>query len=124
MSPDERAIRELVRKWLEASKAGDLETLLGLMSDDVVFMVSGREPFGKKEFAESSKGDAPKLIDSRHDIKELQVLGDWAWMCSHLAITMRQSDGKNLSRAGSILTVLRKNPDGAWVIARDANLLR
>jgi ketosteroid isomerase-like protein len=26
-------------------------------------------------------------------------------------------------RSGYTLTILRKNPNGAWVIARDANLL-
>ncbi len=29
MTPDERAIRELVATWMKASQAGDLETVLG-----------------------------------------------------------------------------------------------
>lgn len=28
-----------------------------------------------------------------------------------------------MRNSGYVLTILRKNPDGAWVIARDANLL-
>ena len=40
MSPDERAIRELIDAWMKASRAGDTETVLSLMSDDVIFMVS------------------------------------------------------------------------------------
>ena len=44
---DERAIRELVATWMTASQAGDIDTVLGLMTDDVVFMVPGHEPFGK-----------------------------------------------------------------------------
>jgi uncharacterized protein (TIGR02246 family) len=37
MSPDERAIRELVDTWMKASGAGDTATVLSLMSDDVIF---------------------------------------------------------------------------------------
>ena len=39
MTDDERAIRELVATWMTASQAGDIDTVLGLMTDDVVFMV-------------------------------------------------------------------------------------
>jgi uncharacterized protein (TIGR02246 family) len=48
MSEDERAIREVVATWMRASKAGDVETLLDLMTDDVIFMAPGRPPFGKR----------------------------------------------------------------------------
>ena len=61
MSPDERAIRELVDIWMKASRAGDTETVLGLMSDDVVFMVPGREPFGARG---SGNGPAKGLHDA------------------------------------------------------------
>jgi uncharacterized protein (TIGR02246 family) len=47
MSPDERAIRNLVDTWMKASRVGNTETVLGLMSDDVIFMVPGREPDGR-----------------------------------------------------------------------------
>jgi hypothetical protein len=77
MNSDEKAIRELVSKWLEASKTGDLATILGLMADDVVFMVPGKEPFGKKVFAVISKEMKDIQIEGTSDIVELEVLGDW-----------------------------------------------
>ena len=43
MKTDERAIRELVSNWLDASKRGDLDTVLDLMEDDAVFMPPGHE---------------------------------------------------------------------------------
>lgn len=120
---DEQAIRQLVDKWLTASKDGDLETLLNLMADDVIFMVPGQEPFGKEAFAGRSKEMEHHRIDATSDIKEIKVLDDWAWMRSHLQVTVTPPDGKPMRRSGYVLTILRKNPDGAWVIARDANLL-
>ena len=50
MTDDERAIRELVATWMRASERGDVNTVLSLMADDVIFMVPGREPFGKDVF--------------------------------------------------------------------------
>ena len=55
MSSDEAAIRDLVSTWMKASAAGDLQTVLSLMTDDVVFMVLGREPFGKEAFTAVSQ---------------------------------------------------------------------
>jgi uncharacterized protein (TIGR02246 family) len=46
MTDDERAIRDLVATWMKASEAGDVQTVLNLMADDMIFMVPGREPFG------------------------------------------------------------------------------
>jgi uncharacterized protein (TIGR02246 family) len=55
MTDDERAIRELVATWMEASANGDVDTVLSLMADDVIFMVPGREPFGKDIFRAASE---------------------------------------------------------------------
>ena len=41
MSPDEQQIRDLVATWMSATSAGDIDTVLSLMTDDVVFLVAG-----------------------------------------------------------------------------------
>jgi uncharacterized protein (TIGR02246 family) len=123
MNDDERAIRNLVANWMEASKAGDLATVLGLMSDDVVFMVPGKEPFGKEAFAARSKGMEGVEIDGTSDIQEIEMLGNWAWLRNRLRVKITSPGGKSIIHSGYVLTILRKNGDGNWVIARDANLL-
>jgi uncharacterized protein (TIGR02246 family) len=123
MSPDERAIRDLIAKWMQASQAGDTKTVLGLMTDDVVFMVPGREPFGKDAFAAASKDMQGARIEGTSDIRELQVLGDWAYLRSYLEVKMMPPGGNAVERSGYTLTILRKQPDGRWLLARDANLL-
>jgi len=120
---DEQKIRELVRAWLAATKAGDIATVLSLMSDDVVFMVPGKEPFGKETFAAAAKRMEGVAIDSRSDIQELIIAGDWAWMRNRLEVTVTPPQGNAVQRSGYTLTILRKNRDGNWVIARDANLM-
>lgn len=123
MQNDERAIRNLVAAWLDASKAGDLETVLSLMADDVVFLVPGREPFGKEAFAASSKEMKNVHIEGTSEILELQISGNWAWMRNSLNLTNTPPNGKPIARSGYSLTILRKKPEGQWVLARDANLL-
>lgn len=123
MANDERAIRELVATWMTASQAGDVDTVLSLMTDDMVFMVPGREPFGKEAFAAASKGMQGLRIEGTSDIVELKVLGDWAYLRSGLTVTMTPPGGPPTTRSGYTLTILRKEPDGRWRLVRDANLL-
>ena len=123
MPTDEEAIRELVAKWMAATKAGDLATVLRLMADDVIFMVPGREPFGKEAFAANSAAMKDVRIEGTSDIQELRVLGDWAWIRNRLSVRVTPPEGKPMVRSGYTLTILRRKPDGEWVIARDANLL-
>jgi uncharacterized protein (TIGR02246 family) len=123
MTEDERAIRQLVSTWMAASQAGDTETVLSLMADDVVFMVVGQEPFGKEKFAAAARGMQNVRMEGTSDIRELAVLGDWAYLRNHLVVTMTPPGGQPVRRAGYTLTILRKTPAGQWLLARDANLM-
>jgi uncharacterized protein (TIGR02246 family) len=127
MTDDERAIRELVDRWMEASRAGDTQGVLDLMTDDVLFIVSGREPFGKEEFRAQSESMRHVRMDGSAEIREIHVENDWAWIRNyiHLTLTPEGGDegGEPLRRSGYTLTILRKGADGRWRLFRDANLV-
>ena len=123
MKNDEQAIRELVDTWLAATKAGDIATVLDLMSDDVVFMVPGRPPFGKEAFAAAAGQMKGMKFEGRSDILELQIVGDWAWMRNQLTVALYPPQGTPVTRTGYTLTILKRQPNGRWVITRDANLM-
>ncbi len=125
MASDEQQIRELIAKWMAATKTGDVATVLPLMTDDVVFLVVGQPPFGKEKFAELMKSPpgAPRpQIDGRAEIQEIQVLGDWAYIWTRLNVEMTPPGKQTVKRSGHTLSVLRKS-GGQWRLARDANLL-
>ncbi len=124
MQHDEQAIRELIATWFAASKAGDNEKVLGLMADDVVFLVSGQKPIrGKAGFAAAQGGMDQFDIDGHSEIQEIKVSGDWAYCWTQLTVTITpKAGGKTIKRAGNTLSVLRKE-DGKWLLYRDANLL-
>jgi uncharacterized protein (TIGR02246 family) len=123
MNKDEQEIRDLVATWMTASKSGDLQTVLSLMTDDVVFMVPGREAFGKEAFASSSTAMKGVQMDGACDIRELRMLGEWAYLRNYIQISMTPPDGTPIKRSGFTLTIFQKQPDGRWLLARDANLV-
>lgn len=123
MTEDEHAIRDLIETWMRESRNGDTAALLALMTEDVVFLTPGREPFGKAEFAAASEALRGVRIEGHAEILELQVLGDWAFLRNRLDITVTPPDGTALRRTGHTLTLLRKEGDGQWRLCRDANLV-
>lgn len=123
MTDDERAIRQLVETWMQASRDGDVATVMSLMTDDVVFMVPDAEPFGREAFEKASRSMASARIDGTSEIVELQVMGDWAFTRNHIDLAVTPPSGVPVRRAGYTLTVYRKGPDGRWRLTRDANLL-
>ena len=123
MSEDERAIRELIETWMTATRAGDHAKVLSLMTDDVVFLVPGQAPFGKDAFAAASEALKRVRIDSKSDVQEIVVAGEWAFCRSHLVVATTPPNGEVTRRSGHTLTILRKVRDGRWLLARDANLL-
>ena len=62
-------------------------------------------------------------IEGTSDIQELQILGNWAYLRNYIEMTVTSPDGGPTRRSGYTLTILRKEPDGRWRLARDANLL-
>jgi uncharacterized protein (TIGR02246 family) len=123
MTDDERAIRDLVATWMKASETGDVDTVLSLMADDVIFMVPGREPFGKDAFRATSETMKSVRLTGTSDICELKVLGDWAYIRSYIEIAITPLHGAAMRRTGYTLSILRKQSDGKWILWRDANLV-
>jgi uncharacterized protein (TIGR02246 family) len=121
---DEQAIRDSVDTWLAASKRGDANTLRNLLADDVMFITPTREPFGKEAFFGDEDQTNDTAMEANIDIKEIEIAGDWAWMRSFLNVTFTPAGGKPAKHAGHILTIFQKQPDGRWVIKRDANFVQ
>jgi|SRR5687767_9654895 uncharacterized protein (TIGR02246 family) len=126
MERNEQEIRQLVSTWMAATKSGDFETVLSLMSDDVVFLMPGQPVMRKADFAAAARAqsgqDGPRF-DGKSEIQEIKILGEWAFMWTKLTVVVNPpGNGKPMTRAGHTLSVLKKQ-GGKWVLARDANML-
>lgn len=126
MSADEQAIRQLVERWIGATREGDVDAVLKLMAPDVIFLVAGQPPMqGREAFAKSLNAVlSDNVIDSVSQIDEIVVSGDLAYCRTRLSVTVTSRHGKlPLQRTGHTLSILRKGSDGVWLLTRDANML-
>jgi uncharacterized protein (TIGR02246 family) len=125
MTDDEHAIRELFATWMKASETGDVNTVLNLMADDVIFTVPGRKPFSKHVFRAALEAMKDVRLTGTSDIREINVLGDWAYIHPQLHRGLPSCPPKVMLSGdrGYTLSILRKQSDGKWVLWRDANLV-
>ena len=126
MNTDEEQIRALVEMWLSATAAGDVETVLGLMTQDAMFLSAGQPPMiGREAFARGlTKVLSENVIESNSEIAEVVVCGDLAYCRTRLAVTITSKHGQlPMLRNGDTLSILRKEADGKWRLTRDANML-
>lgn len=123
---DEQAIRNLIATWHRATAAGDVATVLTLMSEDVVFLSPGRPPArGREAFGKGLRELLDNVrIESSGEVQEVRVSHGLAYAWTHLSVTVVPKSGGNvMRRSGDALTIFRKQPAGNWVAIRDANML-
>ena len=123
---DKEKIREVVATWMRATAEGDLETVLSLIAEDAVFLLPGQPPMrGREAFAAASRSAFGRVhIEAKSDIQEIRVAGNYAFCWNQLSLTMTAVQGGPAQRpAGPTLSVFRKEPDGRWILFRDANML-
>jgi uncharacterized protein (TIGR02246 family) len=125
MGPDEQAIHAVHTAWIEAVNAGDLARLLTMLTDDVVLINPGGAPIGREGFRASfTQACATMAFRCVSDLEEVVVAGDVAYTRAKDALTISPRAGGETTRfAGYRVTVYRKQPDGRWLLARDAHTL-
>jgi uncharacterized protein (TIGR02246 family) len=125
MESDERAIREALKDRIEAVNAGNLARLLRLMTDDVVFLNPGRDPFGRDGFPGGfSAAHQQYWIRCKSDLEEVVVAGEVAYTLCRDSLSLKaRSGGEATELAGHRITIYRKQPDARWLLARDAHTL-
>lgn len=117
-------IRSWLDAWLRASAAGDHKAMLPMLADDMVFLVPGAPPFGKREFAAAWEGPMKGAkVESVADLEECLFAGDIAVTRTRLSVTITTADGQVSRAKGYTLSMFREGTDGRWLLARDANLL-
>lgn len=121
-SSDEKAIRSVVERWMAATKEGDLAAVLKLMSDEAIFTVPEREPFGKKQFSEGFEELSKMNFRGKSEILEIEVFGDYGWTRNQIRMAFEKPNGETVEREARTLTIYRREADGKWRLFRDANL--
>ena len=119
-------IMSAMDQWRRLTARGDLEGLLALTTDDVVFLTPGNPPIGRQEFAEGFRQVSAKArIESSQNVREIRVSGDLAYAWSEVSVVLTPKDGtgQQWKNSGHVLTVFHRSAAGTWLLARDANLM-
>ncbi len=124
MNPEEQAIRNVIADWCRASASGDSNSMVKMLADDMVFIVPGQPPFGKKEFKAAWDGPMKGAkVDCDAQVEEVLLSGEFGVTRTRLAVAITTPDGKTSRAKGYTMSLFRKQSDGRWLLARDANLL-
>jgi uncharacterized protein (TIGR02246 family) len=125
MGTVEEEIRELHSAWIDAVNAGDLARLLTLMSDDAVFLNPGQAPLGRDGFsANFSAAHQQVRIRCLSELEEVVVAGEVAYTRSRDALYVTpRAGGEATQLTGYRMSVYREQPEGRWLLARDAHTL-
>lgn len=122
---DLRAIEELHRRDMRASREGDFRTLRSLMSDDaVVLPPGGRVTRGAAaldaSFARMAEGMGQvEVLEYELDFEEVKVLGDYAFEWGFIRGAMRGLPGGEVERSSyKVMRILQRQPDGSWKVHR------
>ncbi len=119
------AIEKLHRRDAEASRTGDFDTLLSLWTDDAVMLppegppVVGIDAIRKLMLRGRDQRAAIIVTEYVQDFQELLILGDTAfeWGTYHGA-SRPSAGGAEEASSGKLMRLLRRQPDGAWKVAR------
>ena len=120
------AIRAVFESWYRAMEDGDVDRLISLVSDDVIVKPPDAAPIAGKNSLRQALGafleTHSETVD--YDIQESEVCGQLAFSrILERATILPRTGGATAVVSGIHLTILRRQPDGEWLIARDISSL-
>jgi len=121
---DEDAIREIIKvrdAWTAAVRTKDVERLMSLLTDDIVMMHPNRSAIiGLAANRADLLASFEKFhVDQTVVSDEIVVAGEWAFDRSRATTTLTPlAGGTPVTVHSKAVTILRRQPDGSWKIAR------
>lgn len=111
-------LMRLSREWSDVAGSGDLEATLAYWADDAIMMAPGQPPLrGKEAIREyvQATGSIPGFGVKWEPLEaHVAESGDLAYLIERNQFTYQDSTGTPVTESNKVLTVWRKDPDGAW----------
>lgn len=109
--------------YVAAINSNDLDELLGMLTEDVVFMAAHEPPFVGKEAVRPWLEGYLSAFKTSWDkpVHEFVVSGDWAFeRYSYTSTDTPLDGGESLVDTGWGLVIYHYDADGVWRVARDS----
>jgi len=122
---DVQAIQALFDKVLVLASAGDADSLLELYTNDAIWMLPDRWQDSKKKEASSFYQEffdwaTLDRENYRIQLDEVIVAGEWAFVRhTDQGELITKDDGKRIQQGSRHISILHRQSDGSWKIARD-----
>ncbi|MDJ0906898.1 MAG: SgcJ/EcaC family oxidoreductase [Woeseiaceae bacterium] len=119
-------IRAFFERWYGALENGDVAELLSLVTPDVIVKPPGAPPImgigALREALTAFLDEHSETVDFVVD--EIEVSGSLAFArISECANILPKSEPEGFSVDGMHLAILRRQPDGGWLLTRDVSSL-
>jgi uncharacterized protein (TIGR02246 family) len=118
---DIEAIKQLSADWRAGWLAGDVDQLLFLYADEPVLMPQDQPPVvGKDAIRELYQLVLKEFnFESEGTLMEIEASGDWGYFWSTYRLTATpKTGGEPIRSAGKSVFIVKRDPGGAWKIAR------
>ena len=121
---DRAAIERLHALDVKTTLSDNADELAKLWDKDAVRLQAGRPAeVGKTViYADDKKWEQSKdrdlMLTYMSDIKDVQIVGDWAFEWGYASGSYRDGAGKIVDIRGKQLRVMKRQPDGEWKFAR------
>jgi len=119
---DIAAINEIWNQYTVGCNTGDLDLWISLWTDNGIRMAPDAPAvFGKEQIREKMKSLFDQLIFKiAITNEEVRVAGDWAFSRGTYTLSSTpKAGGETIKVTGKYLTILERQADGSWKIARD-----
>lgn len=109
---------------MRAAKAKDIETLLGLWTEDCVLLAPGMPPIIGKEAMwdylqeQNDAASDVEILEYVQDFKEVQIVEDWAFEWGLFYGRSRPVGGEIIETRAKLFRVLKWTAEAGWKCAR------
>jgi len=118
---DIHAIQQLAADWRSGWLSGDADSLLSLYGDEPVLMPQDQPAVIGKDAIRSLYRLVLKEYDFKSEgtLMEVEASGDWGYFWSTYTLTATpKAGGKPIKSVGKSVFIVKREPGGAWKIAR------
>jgi uncharacterized protein (TIGR02246 family) len=118
---DRKGIQDVTDRWLKAMVNNDSTAVAAEYTEDAM-LLPPNEPVVKGRAAiRHYLGQFPKITSFKAPLVEMDGHGDLAYVRGTYEVTLMPPGAKTPAKeAGKFIEIRQKQPDGSWLIQRDA----